>query len=67
MLAVNVNVWVIPICHNSGVHWKNRSLRKQTGKILVVIGPPISGSDPKEITNQACLDKENIRKDKLNI
>ena len=44
---------VIPICHNSGVHWKNRSLRKQPGKISVVIGPPITGSDPKEITNQA--------------
>ena len=53
MLAVNENVSVIPICHNSGVHWKNRSLRKQPGKISVVIGPPITGADPKEITSQA--------------
>jgi len=53
MLAVNENVSVIPICHNSGVYWKNRSLRKQPGKISVVVGAPITGSDPKEITNQA--------------
>ena len=53
MLAVNEHVSVIPICHNSGVHWKNRSLRKKPGKISVVIGPPITGSNPKEITNQA--------------
>ena len=53
MLAVSECVPVVPICHNSGVYWKNHSLKKVAGKISIVIGPPINGADAKEITKQA--------------
>jgi len=55
MLAVNEGVPVVPICHNSGVYWKNHSLKKVAGKISVVIGAPINGADAKDITKQAQL------------
>ena len=55
MLAVNECVPVVPICHNSGMYWKNHSLKKVAGKISVVIGPPINGADAKEITKKAQL------------
>ena len=55
MLAVNEGVPVVPICHNSGVYWKNHSLKKVAGKISIVIGAPINGADAKEITKQAQL------------
>ena len=55
MLAVNECVPVVPICHNSGVYWKNHSLKKVAGKISIVIGPPINGADAKEITKKAQL------------
>ena len=53
VLAVNEGVPVVPICHNSGVYWKNQSLKKVAGKISIVIGQPITGTDAKEITKQA--------------
>ena len=53
VLAVNEGVPVVPICHNSGVYWKNQSLKKVAGKISIVIGQPIAGTDAKEITKQA--------------
>ena len=53
VLAVNEGVPVVPICHNSGVYWKNQSLKKVAGKISIVIGEPITGTDAKEITRQA--------------
>jgi len=55
MLAVNECVPVVPICHNSGVYWKNHSLKKVAGKISIVIGPPINGANAKEITKKAQL------------
>ena len=55
LLAVNECVPVVPICHNSGMYWKNHSLKKVAGKISVVIGPPINGADAKEITKKAQL------------
>jgi len=55
VLAVNEGVPVVPICHNSGVYWKNQSLKKVAGKISIVIGEPITGADAKEITKQAQL------------
>ena len=55
MLAVNECVPVVPICHNSGMYWKNHSLKKVAGKISIVIGPPINGADAKEITRKAQL------------
>lgn len=53
ILAVNESVPMVPICHNSGIYWKNRSLKKQSGNISIIIGKPIRGSDPKEVTSQA--------------
>jgi 1-acyl-sn-glycerol-3-phosphate acyltransferase len=53
VLAVNTEVPVVPICHNSGMYWKNKSFKKVAGKISVVIGEPIGGIDAKEITKQA--------------
>jgi 1-acyl-sn-glycerol-3-phosphate acyltransferase len=53
VLAVNTEVPVVPICHNSGMYWKNKSFKKVAGKISVVIGEPIRGIDAKEITKQA--------------
>ena len=35
------------------MYWKNKSFKKVAGKISVVIGEPISGTDAKEITKQA--------------
>ena len=55
VLAVNEGVPVVPICHNSGVYWKNHSLKKVAGKISIVIGCPINGNDAKEITKKAQL------------
>ena len=55
MLAVNECVPVVPICHNSGMYWKNHSLKKVAGKISIVIGPPINGADTKEITRKTQL------------
>ena len=53
VLAVSEGVPVLPICHNAGAYWKNQSLKKVAGKISIVIGQPITGTDAKEITKQA--------------
>ena len=53
VLVVNEGVPVVPICHNSGVYWKNQSLKKVAGKISIIIGEPVAGTDAKEITRQA--------------
>ena len=55
VLAINEGVPVVPICHNSGMYWKNRSLKKVAGKIAIVIGQPINGVNAKEVTEQAQL------------
>ena len=53
LLASNEAVPIIPICHNSGKYWINKSFKKKSGDIKVVIGKPISGSDPKKLTEEA--------------
>ena len=53
LLASNEAVPIIPICHNSGKYWINKSFKKKNGDINVVIGKPISGSDPKKLTEEA--------------
>ncbi len=53
VLASNELVPIIPVCHNSGKYWMNRSFKKRSGEIQVVIGEPIWGSDPKSLTNEA--------------
>jgi hypothetical protein len=35
------------------VYWKNHSLKKVAGKISIIIGEPVAGTDAKEITKQA--------------
>ena len=55
VLASNELVPVIPICHNSGKYWMNRSFKKRSGEIKVVIGKPILGNDAKAITQEAYL------------
>jgi 1-acyl-sn-glycerol-3-phosphate acyltransferase len=44
---------LLPICHNSGKYWKNKKLIKSSGEVILKIGNPISGNDPKIITEQA--------------
>ena len=50
VLCVKNNVPVIPICHNSGLFWKNKRFNKEPGIIKVRIGPPIWGDNPKSVT-----------------
>tara|TARA_B100000530_G_scaffold335908_1_gene289171 strand:+ start:3003 stop:3677 length:675 start_codon:yes stop_codon:yes gene_type:complete len=53
VLASNEGVPIIPICHNSGKYWINKSFKKKRGKITVIIGKPICGTDPKKLTKEA--------------
>ena len=53
VLASNEEVPIIPICHNSGKYWVNKSFKKNSGNINIVIGKPIIGSDPKKLTEEA--------------
>ena len=55
VLAANQSVPIIPICHNSGKYWMNRSFKKKPGQIKIKIGEPIYGSNPKELTNKSYL------------
>ena len=55
VLASVESVPIIPICHNSGKYWINRSFEKRSGEIQVVIGEPILGSDPKKLSKEAYL------------
>ena len=58
VLASNESVPIIPICHNSGKFWINKSFNKKSGYICVVIGKPIFGDDPKKLTNTVPLYKD---------
>jgi len=49
VLSIKNSVPVIPICHNSGLYWKNKKFNKVPGIIKVRIGPPIYGENPKSI------------------
>lgn len=53
LLASNEAVPIVPICHNSGKYWLNKSFKKKPGEINIVIGEPIYGNDPKELTEKA--------------
>tara|TARA_B000000532_G_scaffold26588_1_gene18196 strand:- start:1668 stop:2270 length:603 start_codon:yes stop_codon:yes gene_type:complete len=52
VLSVKNNVPVIPICHNSGLFWRNKKFNKESGIVKVKIGPAIYGNNPKNITNE---------------
>ena len=53
LLSVKSGFPVLPICHNSGKYWKNKKFIKSPGKVVLRIGEPILGRDPKVITNDA--------------
>ena len=53
LLSVKNTVPIIPICHNSGLYWKNRRFNKQSGEVQVRIGAPLYGDNAKELTNRA--------------
>ena len=53
LLSVKSGFPVLPICHNSGKYWKNKKFIKSPGKVILRIGEPILGRDPKVITNEA--------------
>mgnify|MGYP001163392894 FL=1 len=53
VLSVKNNVPIIPICHNSGIFWRNKEFIKQSGEITVRIGKPMKGADAKKLSNQA--------------
>ena len=51
ILAAKNNIPIIPICHNSGLYWRNRKFNKVRGCVQVRIGKPITGKNPKNLTN----------------
>ena len=53
LLSVNNNIPIIPVCHNSGLYWKNKKFIKESGIVKVKIGSPIYANTPKEATNEA--------------
>ena len=53
LLSVKSGFPLLPICHNSGKYWKNKKFIKSPGKVVLRIGEPILGRDPKVITNDA--------------
>jgi 1-acyl-sn-glycerol-3-phosphate acyltransferase len=53
LLSVKSGLPLLPICHNSGKYWKNKKFIKSSGEVILKIGNPISGNDPKIITEQA--------------
>ena len=53
LLSVKSGFPVLPICHNSGKYWKNKKFIKSPGEVVLRIGEPILGRDPKMITNDA--------------
>ena len=53
LLSVKSGFPVLPICHNSGKYWKNKKFIKSPGKVVLRIGEPLLGRDPKMITNDA--------------
>ena len=52
-LSVNNDVPIVPICHNSGLYWRNKKFLKHKGEVKVHIGKPIYGNDPKMVTHEA--------------
>ena len=53
VLSVNNQVPILPVCHNSGLFWKNKKFTKDRGVINVEIGKPISVANAKKATDEA--------------
>lgn len=51
LLAEATGYPVVPVCHNAGVFWRRRDIRKYPGTIEVVVGKPIetAGRSAQEI------------------
>ena len=47
LLAEKSGCKVVPVCHNAGVFWRRRDIRKYPGMIDVVVGEPILTEDRK--------------------
>ena len=52
LLSVKNSVPIVPICHNSGLFWKNRRFNKQSGEVQVRIGAPLYGNNAKDLTKE---------------
>lgn len=54
LLAEATGRQVVPICHNAGVFWRRRDIRKYPGTIDVIIGEPIAtqGKNAHEILDE---------------
>ena len=53
LLSTENNIPIIPICHNSGLYWRNKEFIKERGNVQIVIGPPIYGINAKKVTEKA--------------
>jgi 1-acyl-sn-glycerol-3-phosphate acyltransferase len=55
LLARETGHLVVPVAHDAGRYWPRRGLFKKSGRIRVVIGPPIDpkGADPREVNERA--------------
>ena len=53
LLSIKSGLPILPICHNSGKYWKNKKFIKSPGKVVLRIGKPIVGNNPKMVTNDA--------------
>ncbi|WP_114416729.1 lysophospholipid acyltransferase family protein [Marinospirillum perlucidum] len=55
MLACRAGVPVVPIAHNAGEHWSNKTLIKYSGVLTMRIGQPIAtqGRKADEVTREA--------------
>lgn len=55
LLASETGCLVVPVAHDAGSYWPRRGLRKKSGTIRLVIGPPIPAlnRDPREINRDA--------------
>lgn len=54
LLAEKSGCKVVPVCHNAGVFWRRRDIRKYPGMIDVVVGEPIAteGKSAHEILHE---------------
>ena len=52
LISVQNNVPIVPICHNSGLFWKNKKFTKEKGTVILRIGAPIHGKEPKKVTQE---------------
>ena len=55
LLARETGHLIVPVAHDAGRYWPRRGLLKKSGRIRVVIGPPIAatGADPREVNELA--------------